>query len=173
MGVANLMELADANTLGNLLSSVASPAFVKTPVMMNHVHAENMPSGTNVLKLRKKDFLTAAALAESTALAPDANGELVEGSLAVSVTATKCAVVSGLTLEEQKFGDIVFNRVGDEHFTAIGRFVDNDALSLFSGLSTSVTAASVMTVDDIMLAQMTIYAGNVPSQNADLTLRKK
>ena len=166
MAVANITELSNSNTIGNALSAVASPAFVKSTVGMNLMYTENLPSMTNVKKFRKNGSLTAASLAESTAMAVDANGELTD--TAVSATAAKCAVSSGLSVEEQKFGTIDLARIGNEQFAAIARFVDNDFLSMASGLSQTQTATSVMTVDDLMTAQMTIYNGNVP--NPEVTL---
>lgn len=166
MAVANITELANSITLGNLLSAVSSPALVKTPVGMNLMYTENLPTGTNVKKFQKKGSLTAATLAEATALQPDASGELTDTS--VTSTAAKCAVSSGLSVEEQKFGNIDVARIGNEQFSAIGRFVDNDFLSMASGLSTTVTSTSVMTLDDIMQGQFNIYNSNTPNQEVTL-----
>lgn len=167
MAVVNITELSNSNTLGNLLSIAASPALVKTPVMMANMTLENLPSGTNVVKFRKNGSLTGALVAESTANAVDSNGELTDSS--ISATAAKAIVVSGLSVEEQQFGYITLDRIATEQGTAIGRYVDNDALSMASGLATSVTCASVATVDDLMLAQMNIYNSNCPNQEVPLS----
>jgi len=166
MAVANITEFSNSITIGNALSAVSSPAFVKGTVGMNLMYTEDLPSQTNVKKFRKNGSLTAASLAESTALAVDANGELTDTS--ISATAAKVAVSSGVSIEEQKFGTIDMQRVGDEQFAAIARFVDNDFLSMASGLSNTVTATSVMTIDDLMTAQMTIYNGNCPNPEVPL-----
>lgn len=164
--VANITEFSNSVTIGNALSKVASPALVKATCMMNLIYTENLPAGTLTVKFVKKGSLTGATLAESTALAPDANGELTDTS--VSATIAKCAVVSGLSVEAETFGNIDLARLGEEQGGGIGRFVDNDALSLFSGLSVSVTSLSVLTIDDIMLGQFNIYNGNCPDQNVML-----
>lgn len=160
--VANITEFSNSITIGNALSKVASPALVKSTCMMNLIYTENLPMGTMTIKFVKNGSLTAATLAESTALAPDANGELTDTS--VTATIAKCAVVSGLSVEGETFGNITLDRIADEQGAAIGRFVDNDALSLFSGLSVSVTSLTVLTVDDIMLGQFNIYNSNCPNQ---------
>lgn len=164
--VANITEFANSVTIGNALSKVASPALVKSTCMMNLMYTEDLPQGTMTKKMVKKGSLTAAALAEATALAPDANGELTDTS--VTSTIAKCAVVSGLSVEETTFGNITLDRQAEEQGAAIARYVDNDALSLFSGLSVTVTSANVLTVDDVMLGQFNIYNSECPNKEVTL-----
>ena len=166
MPVANITELSNSNTIGNALSAIASPAFVKGTIAMNHLTAEDLPVNTNVKRFRKNGSLTAATLAEAEAQAVNANGELTDTG--VNATAAKAMVVSGLSVEEQKFGTIDLARVGNEQFAAIARFVDDDWLSQFSNLATVTTSTSVMTIDDIMLGQLAIYNAKVP--NAEMAL---
>ena len=167
MAVANITELSNSVTLGNLLSAEMAPAFVKAAVGLDSVYLENLPVGTNVKKFTKAGSLTAATLAESTALAVDANGELTDSS--ISLTAAKCAVSSGLSVEEEQFGFISLDRIGQEQGAAIGRFVSDDILSLAGGFSTNtVTCATVATVDDLMLAQFAIYNAKVPNPEISL-----
>lgn len=166
MAVANITELSNSNTIGNALSAVSSPALVKGTLGMNLMYTENLPTGTNVKKFQKKGSLTAASLAESTALQPDANGELTDSS--VTATAAKVAVSSGLSVEEQKFGNIDLARIGNEQFGAIARFVDTDFIGMAAGLATTQTATTVLTIDDVMTAQMSIYNSNVPNQEVTL-----
>lgn len=164
--VANVTEYGNAVTIGNALGAVMAPAFVKSNCMMNLIYTEGLPVGANTKKLVKKGSMTGATLAESTALAPDANGELTDTS--VTATIAKCAVVSGLSVEAEAFTNLTLDRIAEEHGAAIGRFVDNDALGLASGLSVSVTAASVMDIDSIMLAQFNIYNSETPNKEVTL-----
>ena len=166
MAVANITELSNSVNVTDVLAAGISPALVKANCMVALIHTEGLPSGTLTAKLRKQGSLTAASLPESTALAADANGELTDSS--VSSTIAKCAVVTGVSVEQAQFGNMSPARIAAEHGAAIGRYVDNDALGLFSGFSTSVTAASVMTVDDIMLAQFSILASEVPNKEVSL-----
>lgn len=166
MPVANVTEFGNSVNVTDVLSAGISPALVKANCMMALIYTENLPAGTMTVKVRKKGSLTAAALAESTALAPDANGELTDAS--VSATIAKCAVVSAISVEQSEFGNIDAARVAQEHGSAIGRFVDNDALSLFSGLATVVTSSSIMTLDDVMLGQFNIFASECPDKNVPL-----
>lgn len=164
--VANITELSNSNTIGNALSAIGSPALVKGVLGLNLMYTENLPEKTNVKKFMKFGSLTAASLAESTALQPDANGELTDSS--VSATAAKIAVSSGLSVEEEKFGMIDLARIANEQFSAIARAVDNDFIGMAAGLATTQTAASVMTIDDIMIGQLSIYNSNVPNQEVTL-----
>lgn len=164
--VANITEFANSVTIGNALSKVASPAFVKSTCMMNLMYTEDLPQGTMTKKMVKRGSLTAATLAESTALAPDANGEVTDTS--VTSTIAKCAIVSGLSVEDTTFGNISLDRVAEEQGSGIARFVDNDALSLFSGLSVTVTSANVLTLDDMYLGQFNIYNSECPNKEVML-----
>jgi hypothetical protein len=167
MGVANLTELGNSVNVTDVLAAGISPAFVKAACMMGNIYTEGLPSGTLTAKLGKKGSLTAASLAESTALAPDANGELTDTS--VSCTIAKCAIVTGVSVEQSTFGNnMSADRIAAEHGAGIARFVDNDALSLFSGLSTVVTSTSILTIDDVMLGQFNIFNSECPNKEVPL-----
>lgn len=164
--VSSITEFGNSVNVTDVLAAGISPALVKSTCMMGLMYTEGLPQGTMTSKLRKRGVLTAASLAESTPLAPDANGELTDTS--VSATIAKCAVVSGISVEQETFGSITPDRIAEEHGAAIGRFVDNDALSLFSGLSTSVTSTSVLTIDDVMLGQFNIFNSECPNKEVPL-----
>jgi hypothetical protein len=164
--VSNISELGNALTVTDVLAAGISPALVKANCMIGLMHTEGLPQGTLTAKLTKRGSLTAATLAEATALAPDANGELTDTG--INCTIAKCAIVTGVSVEQSQFGTFTADRIASEHGSAIARFVDNDALSLFSGLSTAVTSASVMTIDDVMLGQFNIYASECPDKEVPL-----
>lgn len=164
--VANITEQGNLVTIGNALSAYLSPAFVKSTCAMNLIHVEGLPVGAGTKKFIKKGSLTSASLAESTALAPDANGELNDTS--VTSTIAKIAVVSGVSVEATDLVGLTLDRIAEEHGAAIGRGVDNDILSLASGLSVSVTSTSVFTIDDAMLGQFSIYNSETPNKEVML-----
>jgi hypothetical protein len=167
MGVANITELGNSVNVTDVLAAGISPALVKANCMMGLMHTEGLPQGTLTSKLGKLGTLTAASLAEATALAADANGELTDTS--VSCTIAKCAVVTGVSVEQQQFGNnMSAGRIASEHGSAIARYVDNDALSLFSGLSTAVTSTSILTIDDVMLGQFNIFNSECPNKEVAL-----
>jgi len=166
MAVSNITEVSNAVTIGNALSAIASPALVKSTCMMNLMYTENLPVGTNVKKFIKKGSLTAATLAESTAAAIDANGELTDSS--ITATAAKVFVMSGLSLEAETFTGLSVARLGEEAGAAIGRAVDVDALGMFDGFSTVVTASTVLTIDDVMLGQFNILNSNCHNPEVQL-----
>lgn len=160
--VSNITEVSNSVIVANLLSAKASPALVKAAVGLGSLYREDLPSGTNVKKFVKRGSLAAATLAESTALAADANGELTDTS--VSATAAKCAVSSGLSIEAQRFSNIDIARIADEQGAAIGRFVSDDLIGMAAGLATTVTSTTVLTIDDIMLGQYNIFNSKCPNQ---------
>lgn len=164
--VSNITELGNSVNVTDVLAAGISPALVKSNCMMALMHTENLPQGTMTTKLTKRGYLTAAALAEATALAPNANGELTDSS--VSAVIAKCAVVTGVSVEQGQFGSIGADRIAAEHGAAIGRYVDNDALSLFGGLSQGNTSASVLTIDDVMLGQFNIFNSETPNKEVPL-----
>lgn len=165
--VSNITEFGNSVNVTDVLAAGISPALVKSNCMMGLMYTESLPQGSMTAKLTKRGSLSAASLAEATALAPDANGELTDS--AVTATIAKCAVVSGVSVEQGQFGNMTADRIAAEHGAAIGRFVDNDALSLFSGLSSSVTSTSVLTIDDVMLGQFNIFASEC--QNKEVPLK--
>ena len=164
--VAFVTEFGNSVNPTNVISSLASPALVKSTCMMNLMHVEGLPERTMTKLHAKKGSLTAAALAEATARAMDANGELTDSS--VTSTIAKTAVTSALSVEQLQFGNITPERVADEQAAGIARAVDTDALSLFSGLSATVTSANVLTIADLMAGQFNIYNSECPDKQVTL-----
>lgn len=165
--VSYVTERGNAVNVTDVIAAGVAPAFVKATCMMALMHTENLPVNTMTAKLTKKGSLTiAGALAESTALALASGAELTDTS--ADATIAKAAIVSAVSVEAEQFGNINVARVSEEQGSAFGRYVDNDALSLFSGLSQSVTSTSVLTLDDIMTAQYTVFAGECPNKEVAL-----
>jgi hypothetical protein len=164
--VSSITEFSNSVNVTDVLAAGIAPAFQKATCMMSLMYTEGLPADTMTKKFAKRGNLTAASLAEANALAPDANGELSDTS--VSATIAKCAVVTGISVEQGQFGNISADRIASEHGSAIARFVDNDALGLFSGFSTSVTSASILTIDDVMLGQFNIFNSECPQKEIPL-----
>lgn len=172
MGVANLIEQANAPTVNRVLSRKAAPEFKKTPVMMAHMHIEDMPRGQGTMT---KGFvstgsMTAAALAQSTALAVGANGERTD--VVTDATCAKACVVSGVTVENQEFGSISMSSYAESAGRAIGRFVDNQLLALFSSITSQVIATGTdeaLTIEDLDEAQLAIFESECPDISVPLT----
>ena len=164
--VSNVTEFSNAVTYPKVLSDLMAPAFVKATCMVNLIHGEDLPVMSMVKTFRKDGSLTAALLAESTALAINSNGELTRTG--VDATVAKCVVSSGVSVEAERFSDIDANTIADRQANAIARYVDNDGLSMFGGFSTAVTSAAGMTIDDIMLGQYNIMAAECPNKEVPL-----
>lgn len=166
--VAYVTEQGNKVTIGNEISAVAAPAFVKANIGMNHMHIENLPTQATTKKLRKDGSMTVAGLlVESTALALASTSELTETS--VTATAAKAAIVSGVSVESEKFGGYDLAAISEAQYAAIARYVDNDWLGLFGSLSVTQTCTSVATIDDLMQAQLAIYNANCPNQEVTLS----
>lgn len=166
--VAYVTEKANVNTLAYVFGRIMAPSFQKTNVMMNLMDVENVPAETNVVRKEKSGYMTASGHTEATAFALAADGELTDSY--VDLTAVAIGVISARSLHLRRFGGAKasINRFLDEQGKAIARYVDNDALSLATGFSTTVTASSVATFDDLYLCQFNIFNGNTPDQNLPL-----
>lgn len=166
MAVANITEFSNSVNPTNVVADLFSPALVKKTCMLNLMHVEGLPEKTMTKLHPKKGTLTAASLAESTALAINSSGELTDTS--VSSTIAKSAVSSGISVEELEFGYIDANRIAEEQSSAMARLLDNDALALLDGFSTVVTSSTILTVDDVMLGQYNIYNSECPEKEITL-----
>ena len=160
MGVANVTEFANSSTVSDVMSRLVAPALVKRVCMMNHMALDDLPQGTQTSNVTRRGSLSSAAIvAESTGVA--INAELTDTQTQFQIA--KAALVSALSVEALQFGNITPQRMADEHAADIARFVDNDALSLFTGFTNSVTATSTLTQDDLELAAFSIYNSDVPN----------
>jgi hypothetical protein len=163
--VANVTEVSNSVTIGNVLSSVSSPAFVKAAVGLNSLYREDLPGkGQSAVKKFVKDgsLTVTNPQAESDNLAIGAGGEYTETS--VSATAAKCAIVSGLSLEADKFGNVDMPKLIAKAGEAVGRAVSNDLIGMGAGFSNGVTCTAVATLADLYTAQFTIFNANCPNQ---------
>ena len=82
------------------ISAAISAELVETVVVLPTIYTEDTTGGTNVKKFRKDGSLVAEAVAESAAYTFSANSELTQTSS--TATATKIAVASKLTVEDEK-----------------------------------------------------------------------
>lgn len=162
--VANVTEVSNG-VAGQVLSSIVSPALVKTAVGLNSLSRDNLPSKGQGLtkKVVKEGSLTVTnPLTESEPLAIGSGGEYTETS--VSLTAAKCAIVTGLSVEADRFGTSSVAQLVEKSAEAIGRAVSNDIIGMASGFSNGVTCSSVATLDDLYTALFTIHNANCPNQ---------
>lgn len=169
--VANITEFGNTVGVSRVLSALIAPEFAKIPVLMSLIHSEDIPykQGTAVKAFRREGSLTAAALVESTALAVNSNGE--RSDTAVDATAAKAVVMSGISVENQRFSNVNLDSYVGSAARAIGRFVDDQGLALFGSITNVVTASGVgtkLTVDDLDQAQMLILAAGTPDPNMAL-----
>lgn len=170
MGVSNATVRTDVAQVSRVFAALVAPAFVKTPVMMNLMYSEDIPRGQNTATkgFRYEGSMTAAALAEATILAYDANGRRQDS--AVDVTAAKAVVVSGISLENQVFNDQTLESYARSQGSAIGRFVDDSVIANFTSFTNSVDAGDTITVDHLDQAVQLIMEANTPDPQAPLQL---
>lgn len=163
--VSNVTELA--NTVqGSLLSSIISPAFVKGAVGLNSLSTDDLPNKGqgNVKKVVKEGYITVTnPHAESEPLAIGSNGEYTETS--VSLTAAKACVVTGISLEQQRFGTLTDDKLKEMATQAVGRAVSNDIIGCAAGFSNGVTATNYATLSDLYSAQFSVFNSNTPDQD--------
>lgn len=170
MAVAFVTEMTNIIRPTDAVSRLLGPALKKKVTMINLMETEEIPADTNVVKKRKRGYLTepSGATAESTAVALAAGGEYTEAS--VTLTATKMAISSALSAEEERWGHLTMADLANEQADAIARGVDTDALSLFSGFSSSVTCVAGATLEDLYTSYYTIRNKEVPLQGVQLAV---
>lgn len=156
-------DLADLVTVGNAVSAMMSPALVNAGIGFNLVYSETCPNNTNVIKFPKSGSLIAEAVSEGAVYVPsDANSDINDTS--VTVTATKVAVASPITVEAIRFGagagDIP--RIAEEQGRAIARKFDTDLFALFDSVTNVSTATSTMDTDTLLTGQYKVYDSKVP-----------
>lgn len=166
--VAYVTELG--NTVqGSLLSKIISPAFVKGAVGVNSIARDNLPGKGqgNTKKIVKEGSISVTnPQAESEPLAIGSGAEYTETS--VTLTAAKACVVSGISLEQERFGTLTEDKMMELATQAVGRAVSNDIIGMASGFSNGVTASSVLTLQDLYTGQFTIFNSNTPNQEVPL-----
>lgn len=140
----------------DVVSAAMGAALVRAQIMLDKIYTEDMPVNTLTKNARKDGSLVAEGLAESTGYTYSSNSELTQSVIAC--TASKTVIFSKLTVEMLRTGMTV-ERFYALQGQAIARDLDDDIRALFSGFSTnSVTATSILTVDDILTACFKIEA---------------
>ena len=156
--MANETELANITHATDVASPIFSRALLEQVKVLPFVNDMGMPTNTNTMLVGKEGSVTAEAGSESTAYTFSANSEYTETE--VSLTAVRTEVVIKNTVESQKFG----GRSGSNDFMAmkageaIGRKLDGDVKTLFSGFSSSETATSTLTNTEIIDSGTTVRA---------------
>lgn len=157
------MDLADTITIGNAVSALMAPAFVRASIGLGLVYAETCPNNTNVIKFPKSGSLTAEAVAEGAVYLPtDANSDINDTS--VTSTATKVMVASPISWEAQRFNSSYANtsRVAEEQGRALARKFDVDWKALFNSVTEAATATAGLDTDTVLLGQYNVYDGLTP-----------
>ena len=168
--VANITEMSNSGTTvqyGKIARDLMAPAFVKSTTMTNLMKVVAV-GNTPVKNFYKEGTLTAALVAESNPAPINANGELTRSN--VTSTAAKAVVSSGISVEAERFTDLDLPTIAAAQGSAIGRYVDNDAIGMFGSLSQTVTAAAGLTIDDVMLAELAIRQAEVPNKEVPLAV---
>lgn len=143
----------------DVISAAISGALVKKLVCVPLIYAEDLPQGTAVKLFRKDGSYTASSISEAATYSFSSSS--VNAQSTVSATAAKTGLATKLTVEAEQFGNINMAKVIQGHANAIARSLDSDVLALFSSFSTSSqTATTIMTVNDLMDAVYKVVAQN-------------
>jgi hypothetical protein len=156
-------DLADLVTIGNAVSALISPALQNAAIGFNLVYSELAPANTNVIKFRKSGSLIAEAVSEGAVYVPsDANSDMNDTS--TTVTASKVAVASPITVESMRFGAGAADvpRIADEQGRAIARKFDTDLFALFNSVTNVATATNTLDTDTLLNGQYQVYNSKVP-----------
>lgn len=138
------------------ISAVASPAFVESAKALAHCYIQELPSLSTV-KFNKDGSFTAEIVAESGAYTYDAGDEFLQ--TAVSCTAQKYLHITKPTVESERFDDGQFpsDKRARLQGEAIARKLDSTWVTLFSSITNGVTAATILTKDNLIDAQYTVH----------------
>lgn len=168
--VGFVTEFGNTINPSEVISDLMAPPFVKKVVAPNLISVEDLPIRTQTKKHVKDAALsgTLSAIAEANPVALAAAGEYSQTS--VTSTIAKIAIASGLSIEQLQFGTQDAATMAEKQANLLARAVDDDFLSLFGGLSQNVTAASVLTVEDLYACQYAIFAAECPNQEMDLSV---
>lgn len=153
--MANETELANIGHATDEVSDGISAALVNNVVLMPLIYSEDLPADSNVKLFRKAGSLAAAAVAESSGVAPV---EYTETE--ITATAAKHAAVSRLTVEAQTFSRITNEALIAEQGRGIARDIEDEIYDLFGAFATSVDAGVSMDTDTIMDCVFNVFNAN-------------
>lgn len=148
---ANIVKPTDVLAVGAAKAFISEAFYLST---LRQPSIESLPVGTKTKLFRKRGYLVAETVAESGSITPSANNEITETS--TSVTAEKQAVAVFPTVENLKFTEADLAAYGAESGQALARLSDSQLKALHSSFTNSVTATSILTVDDILDAAYTV-----------------
>lgn len=160
--VAYNTEYGNFITIGNEISAALSPAFVNASIGMNLVYNEQLSGAAQAKKFRKSGSLIAETLAESEPYVPSASSELTDTS--ITCTAIKAVNICNVSVEAEEFASSSAdkNRIAQEQGRALARAYDAALVALFTGFSSGITATTILTIDDLLDAQYTIFNAKTP-----------
>lgn len=149
-------ELANIVHQTDIVSALASKAFVQQDTVFPLIATQSFPDNTNVIKFPKMGSLTAGTQAESAAYTYAAGDEITDS--AVTITGTKKSQAVKITLENRRFGGpmAAVERYVGECVRAINRLAASELKTLIATATNSVTATDVLTKDDILDARYNV-----------------
>lgn len=159
----------DAILQTDALASYVGPALIQRAQFAGAVMVEKFlvnGSGVKTVKFRKGGYLTAATVSEG------ANYTFPSTRTQTGVSATAEKKVSGdaVTVEALKFASDFAGQQRTMQMigAALGRLLDTDIKALFPSLASAVTAAGVMTLNEIMDGIYTIGTNMVGNSSGNL-----
>lgn len=149
-------ELANMVHQTDVISSISAEAFTTVDSPWALIRTDTFPDVTNVIQFPKLGKIDAAAGAESTALTYSSAHELTDDS--ISVTGTRKETAVKMTLEQLRFGGPynTMERGVQQAVNALSRLAASELKTLFSSVSSSVTATDILTKDNLLDARYTV-----------------
>lgn len=156
--MANETELANIVHQTDVVSAMAVEAFVTTDTVWPLILTDQFPDTTNVIKFPKLGKLEAAAGSESTAFTFGADSELTDTN--TTVTGSRKEVAVKMTLEMLRFGGpfATVQRAVNQAVKALQRLSASELKTLFSSISGSVTATTILTKDNLLDGRYTVVS---------------
>jgi hypothetical protein len=153
--MANETELSNVAHPTDVVSQAISAALVQAVVAAPLVYSEDLPQGTMTKLFRKKGYLIAEEVSQSTAYAVDAAGNEYSESTASSTAVKLCGAVM-VTVEAEKFSAI--NKAGmyQELGGAIARDWDDEIMAALDDGTYAVTCTAGATLDKLFDAEYSV-----------------
>lgn len=138
----------------DVFSAAISAALLKKAVALPLIYSEDLPIGTNVKYVRKDGSVTSS----TGGVSEGANYTTLSQytTTGVSITVIKDVVSTFVSAEAMQFGGVSEGTLAQKIGEALARELDNEILTKATGFANSVTAANVLTIDDLMDAAYTV-----------------
>lgn len=165
-------EMGNVTKPDAAISAIAAPAFVESSKALQHGYIIQLPS-IQTVKFNKDGSFTAEIQTESGAYTFDSGDEFSQS--AVSCTAQTYLHITKPTVQAERFTDGQFDDAKRAKLQgeALARKFDATFFALFSSITNTVTASTILTKDNLIDAQYTVHNAMNMDRKLNVMLARK